>query len=425
MTNRCAVLDRLFDTSQSGHIGACDLDRMQDTRLRELGHTPMSAAIHRQVNDPAWDSPCVDVVVPVFNEAATLGANISSLRAYLSERFPFTWRITIVDNASTDGTWYQAARFARDAPHIRALHLDRKGRGLALRSAWAESDAEIVAYMDVDLSTDLDALLPLVAPLVSGHSDIAIGSRLARGSSVARGPKRELISRCYNAILRAAFATSVRDAQCGFKAVRADVARRLLPYIEDNSWFFDTELLLLAEHNGLRIHEVPVDWVDDLDSRVRVARTAVDDLRGTVRMLRRFAAGRGSIDLGALERRAVSDDFGRRFVSFALIGMASTAISLALFLALRVPIGAVAANLVAVTATFVANTWAHARHLSLHGRPRWARAFGVYVGSLALTSGALALVVIAGGGLVAQLATLVATWSLATLARFVVIGGTR
>jgi putative flippase GtrA len=370
-------------------------------------------------------APCVEIVVPVYNEAANLDASVRTLRKYLTDHFPFTWRITIVDNASTDGTWFRAARLAREVEHVHARHLDRKGRGLALRTAWSASDAQVVAYMDVDLSTGLDALLPLVAPLVSGHSDLAIGSRLSSGASVARRPKRELISRGYNAILRGAFATRVRDAQCGFKAMRADVARRLLPHIEDDAWFFDTELLLLAEHNGLRIHQVPVDWIDDADSRVQIAQTARDDLRGTARMLCRFASGRGDVDLGSFARSGVVDDLGRRFVTFATIGAASTAISLALFLLLRAPIGAIPANAVAVTATFLGNTWAHARFTARHRRPRWRRAFAVYAGSLALTSAALGCVLAAGAGSAVQLLTLIATWSLATVVRFLGLGARR
>ncbi len=309
-------------------------------------------------------APVVDVVVPVFDEERALGPGVRRLHTFLTDSFPFSWRITIVDNASTDATWAEASALARDLVGVRAVHLDRKGRGLALRRAWSESDAEVVAYMDVDLSTDLDALLPLVAPLVSGHSDLAIGSRLAPGSHVARHPKREVISRAYNLILRTLLATRVRDAQCGFKAVRATVARRILPAVEDDGWFFDTELLLLAERNGLRIHEVPVDWIDDTDSRVHVVSTAVGDLKGAARMALRFATGRGRIDLGSAGRVPLTDDFGRRFVSFASIGTASTAVSLALFLSTRATIGPIAANLVAVTATFVANAWANA---ALHG----------------------------------------------------------
>ena len=156
---------------------------------------------------------------------------------------------------------------------------------------WSTSDAPVLVYMDVDLSTDLAALAPLVAPLVSGHSDLAIGTRLGRGSRVVRGAKREIISRCYNLILKSALAAGFSDAQCGFKAIRADVARQLLPYVTDTGWFFDTELLVLAERSGLRIHEVPVDWVDDPDSRVDIVATAAADLKGIGRLLRSFANG--------------------------------------------------------------------------------------------------------------------------------------
>ena len=383
------------------------------------------AAMERGRDDPQQVAPVLDVAIPVYNEERILAASVHRLHDYLSAGFPWSWRITIVDNASTDATWWQAARLARDLPHVHAVHLDRKGRGRALRSAWSASDATVVAYMDVDLSTDLAALLPLVAPLVSSHSDVAIGSRLAPGSQIARHPKRELISRTYNLLLRSVFATNVRDAQCGFKAVRADVAHRLLCAIADNDWFFDTELLLLAERNGLRIHQVPVDWVDDTDSRVHVARTALADLRGTMRMSKRFATGHGRVDLGVLARTGVEDDFGRHFVSFGLIGAASTAVSLLIFLATRDALGAIGANAVAVTTTFLANTWAHARYTAGRVKPRWLRSFAVYAGSLALTSAALAIVNAAGGGLGAQLAALVVTWSAATAVRFVVIGGSR
>ena len=179
--------------------------------------------------DQMTDAPMVDVVVPVYNEEAALAASVERLHTYLSTQFPFTWRVTIADNASTDATAAIGAELAARHDGVRFLHLDRKGRGLALRTAWTDNDAAVVAYTDVDLSTGLDALLPLVAPLVSGHSDVAIGSRLAAGANVARGPRREAISRSYNLILRVLFANRFRDAQCGFKAVRSDVARTLRP----------------------------------------------------------------------------------------------------------------------------------------------------------------------------------------------------
>lgn len=238
----------------------------------------------------------VEIVVPVHDEHVTLVASIERLHAYLDNGFPIPWLITIVDNASTDGTWDLACGLACGLPGVQARRLDQKGRGRALREAWSASHAEVLAYMDVDLSTDLDALLPLVAPLLSGHSGVAIGTRLAADAHVVRGPKRELISRAYNLILHTVLRGRFTDAQCGFKAVRRDVAEVLVPMVEDQNWFFDTELLLLAERNDIRIHEVPVDWVDDLDSRVDIVRTAAADLRGVARLAWSFARGGGRMD---------------------------------------------------------------------------------------------------------------------------------
>jgi glycosyltransferase involved in cell wall biosynthesis len=234
--------------------------------------------------------PTVDVVVPTHNEAHVLEASITRLSRFLTERFPLPWRITIADNGSTDGTAIVARRLARTIPGVSVMVLPTAGRGGALRAAWLRSGADIVAYTDVDLSTDLDALLPLVAPLISGHSDLAVGSRLAWGAQTRRGLKREAISRGYNRLLRLTLRTPVRDAQCGFKALSAAVARQLLPTVRDDGWFFDTELLIRAKRAGYRVFEVPVDWVDDEDSRVRIVRTAWDDLRGVARLALRERA---------------------------------------------------------------------------------------------------------------------------------------
>lgn len=234
------------------------------------------------------EEPLIDIVIPVYNEERDLGPSVRRLHDYLGSDFPFPAVITIADNASRDGTLAVAQGLANELTRVRVVHLDKKGRGRALRAAWLQSDAKVVAYMDVDLSTDLKALLPLVAPLLSGHSDIAIGSRLARGSRVKRGLKREFISRCYMLVLRLALGAGFTDAQCGFKGVRTSVARQLLPLVKDEAWFFDTELLILAQRAGLRIHEVPVDWTDDPDSRVAIMRTSIEDLRGVLRL--RFGA---------------------------------------------------------------------------------------------------------------------------------------
>jgi putative flippase GtrA len=388
--------------------------------------TTVERSMHQ--SDPATDLPqpsattTVDIVIPVYNEVAGLRQSVVALRDHLRREFPFSWRITIADNASTDGTWDLAQELADTLPGVRALHLDEKGRGRALRTAWTGNDAAVVAYMDVDLSTRLDALLPLIAPLVSGHSDVAIGSRLAPGATVARGPKREFISRSYNFILHTVFGNHFRDAQCGFKAVRTDVAQLLLPQVEDQAWFFDTELLILAERNGLRVTEVPVTWIDDPDSRVHVASTAKEDLKGVWRLARRFWAGNGQIDMGVQARPALQDDFGRQLVSFAKVGIISTLVSLALFLALRPPIGAVWANIVAVLATVIGNTWANRRYtFGYRGAAQRNRQYltgvAVTVAGLALSTAAVALITAS----VPQVLALLVAWGIATVVRFVVL----
>jgi putative flippase GtrA len=341
--------------------------------------------------------------VPVRNEERDLVPSIRRLVAYLRESFPFTARVTIADNGSTDATWALATGLARELAEVRAVHMELPGRGRALRAIWSASDADVLAYMDVDLSTDLNALLPLVAPLLSGHSDLAIGTRLARGSRVIRGPKRELISRSYNVLLRILLGARFSDAQCGFKAIRRDQARALLPLTRDTGWFFDTELLVLAERAGLRIHEVPVDWIDDLDSRVDIIGTALADLRGMARLGAGFA--RGTIQVPQLRGASLP---GRRngagpsessmplqIARFAVIGVGSTIAYLGLYLLLRGSMPTQAANLISLLVTAVANTTANRRlTFGISGRPNVARhqfkgllTFGI---GLALTAGALA-----------------------------------
>ncbi|WP_459548311.1 bifunctional glycosyltransferase family 2/GtrA family protein [Nocardia sp. X0981] len=309
--------------------------------------------------------PVLDVVVPVYNEETDLGVCVRRLHEHLEKGFPFPARITVADNASTDSTLAVAESLAGELGNVRVVHLDAKGRGRALRTVWLQSDAQVLAYMDVDLSTDLNALLPLVAPLVSGHSDLAVGTRLGSGSRVVRGPKREFISRCYNLLLKASLRARFSDAQCGFKAVRTEVARELLPLVQDGEWFFDTELLVLAERAGLRIHEVPVDWIDDPDSRVDIVDTARKDLRGIWRLGRALATG--SLPLPRL-RHAVGREplvpgvplgMVGQVIRFALVGTASTFAYMLLYLLLQPSAGAQAANFGALLLTAVANTAAN------------------------------------------------------------------
>jgi len=329
--------------------------------------TPELAAPDRA----ARRAPQLDIVVPVYNEQSALERSIRRLHGFLSASMPFAWRIVIADNASTDATLPIAQALAHELSDTEVLHLPAKGRGRALRAAWSASDADVVCYMDVDLSTDLRALLPLVSGLISGHSDVAIGTRLAWGARVVRGRKRELISRTYNRLLRVVLGARFSDAQCGFKAIRGDAARRLLPAVKDDGWFFDTELLMLAQRHGLRILEVPVDWVDDADSRVDILRTAIGDLLGVARL-------------------RLSGPISR----FLLIGVASTIAYATLYLLLRGPLGSGVANALALGLTAVANTQANRRFtFGVRGRVGLLRqqAAGalVYLLALGLTSGAL------------------------------------
>lgn len=361
----------------------------------------------------------IEIVVPVYNEAAQLAQRIRALRAFLDQSFPFRAVVTIVDNASTDDTMQVAQSLAANLSGVAAMHLARKGRGFALRSAWSTSIAPVVAYMDVDLSTSLPALLPLVAPLLSGHRDVAIGSRLARGAHVVRGPKRELISRAYNVLLKFTLRGHFSDAQCGFKALRHDAAQQLLPLVEDNEWFFDTELLVTAERLGMRIGEVPVDWVDDPDSRVHIVSTALDDLRGVRRLLFRRPKN--------IPLRHESEVPADQLLRFAGVGLVSTLGYLFLFVAWRPMLGPLGANAVAMAIATLFNTAVH-RELSQtrDGHLRRGRMIlvvaSLYAISLALTTLALLIVgLVAPGALLLEVVGITAANAVAAIFRFTVL----
>jgi putative flippase GtrA len=405
-----------------------------DSRARTRFESRPNAALAAR----AAGVPVLDVVVPVYNEQAALADSVHRLHRHLREQFPFPARITIADNASVDDTARVAAELADELSDVRVVHIPQKGRGRALRAVWSESDAPVLAYMDVDLSTDLAALAPLVAPLISGHSDLAIGNRLGRGSRVVRGPKREVISRCYNLILKSTLSTGFSDAQCGFKAIRADVAQLLLPHVSDTGWFFDTELLVLAERSGLRIHEVPVDWVDDPDSRVDIIATAAADLKGIGRLLRGFANGSIPVNaiaaqLGSGRSAAAPGSLLRQLVRFGAVGVVSTVAYVALFMLLQGWLGAQAANLIALLLTAIGNTAANRRFtFGIGGRTRpssLARnhiegllVFGIALG---ITSGSLSVlhVLVADPHHLLELAVLVLANLVATAVRFVLLRG--
>jgi glycosyltransferase involved in cell wall biosynthesis len=367
--------------------------------------TATTPALWYRPRPAAVAAPQVEIVVPVHDEERALGLSIRRLHRFLSEEFPVSWRIVIADNASTDATPEIAAALTEELPSVRWIRLEEKGRGRALRAAWSASEALVVCYMDVDLSTDLRALLPLVAPLLSGHSDVAIGSRLARGARVVRGPKRELISRSYNLLLHTTLRARFSDAQCGFKAVRRDKLDDLLGAVRDDSWFFDTELLIVAQRRGLRIHEVPVDWIDDPDSRVNIVRTAAEDLLGVGRLM------------------AASP-----VVRFIGVGVVSTLAYALLFLLLRGPLGPAGANAVALLLTAVGNTAANRRlTFGVRGRAHLVRhhirGAVVFFLTLALTTGALAVLhgLDSAPSRGVELAVLVAASLVATVTRYVAL----
>jgi len=226
----------------------------------------------------------VDVVLPVYNEERALERSVSTLQEFLKARCPYHWRIVIADNASQDRTLEAARELSSLHPEVDYVHLDQKGRGRALRRAWMESEADVVSYMDVDLSTSLEAFPVLIDGIVKEGYHIAIGSRLKKGAKVQRQLNREIISRCYNLLIRLMFWNRFSDAQCGFKALSRQAVEQLVPLVKDQGWFFDSELLLRAEQQGYRIFEVPVTWIDDPDSRVDIGRTAWGDFKGLIRV---------------------------------------------------------------------------------------------------------------------------------------------
>nr|WP_260497197.1 glycosyltransferase [Curtobacterium herbarum] len=373
----------------------------------------------------------IDIVVPCHDEQDTLAAHVRRLHAFCTTSLHHSWRITIADNASTDDTARIADDLAAMLPGVHAVHLPLKGRGRALKAVWGASPARVLVYVDEDLSTDLAALEPLVAPLLSGHSDLAIGTRLAGTSRVVRGSKREFISRSYNALLRTTMGVAFSDAQCGFKAVTAEAAHHLLPLCEDDAWFFDTEMLVLAEHAGLRIHEVPVDWVDDVNSSVHIASTATEDLRGMWRVSRGLASGRVPIApvYEAIGRRPFTPahvGLGGQVLRFGAVGVLSTVAFAVLYALFRPAIGAQSADFLALLLTAVGNTALNRRFtFGVRGRAGSGRhqvqGLVVFAIAWAMTSGSLVVLhaVAPGSTHTAEIAVLTGANLVATVVRFV------
>jgi glycosyltransferase involved in cell wall biosynthesis len=234
----------------------------------------------------------VSITVPVYDEEIRLANSIPRILLAVQPVPATRLELVIANNGSADRTLEIAHQLAGKHKNIRVLHLNEKGRGRALKHAWLSSEAEILSYMDVDLSSNLNSFPALIAPLLRGEFDLAVGSRLLRPQTTKRCTKREIISRCYNLMVKAIFHTRFSDAQCGFKAITKAAAQELLPLVEDNDWFFDTELLILAEKLGYRIFDLPVPWIEGSRSSVKIIRAAWQDIRGLIRLRR--ALGRAS-----------------------------------------------------------------------------------------------------------------------------------
>jgi glycosyltransferase involved in cell wall biosynthesis len=230
----------------------------------------------------------VDFVIPVYNEEVGLFHSVESLVKFLianDQDINFTWRIVIVDNGSRDKTLSVANTLSSIFSSVNVISLPEKGRGRALKAAWINSDSKVLAYMDVDLSTSLFHIVDLIHSVFLDGFDCSIGSRLMPESYVSgRSFFRTILSKGYVLLIKLLFRSKLSDFQCGFKALRSDIVRQLLPLVKDNFFFFDTELLLIAEKNKLKIKEIPVKWNDDPDSRVDLPRTIFQDLCGLFRL---------------------------------------------------------------------------------------------------------------------------------------------
>ena len=247
-----------------------------------------------QNNDGRNKRPSALVVLPVYNEENALRHGVETLTAFLNDHDNYEWKIVISDNNSNDRTAEIGRALQSENPIVNYLHIPRKGRGIALRTAWEQADTDYVSYMDIDLSTGLDAIIKAIDAL-DGGADIAVGTRLSKESNTTRGLKREFISRSYNIVIKMSLGIHFNDAHCGFKTGRREVVQKILPYIEDNEWFFDTEFLFYGEKLGHRIVEIPVTWIEDTDTKARIFKDAYDDLSGLYRL--RFHNNLGKQDI--------------------------------------------------------------------------------------------------------------------------------
>jgi len=221
----------------------------------------------------------INITIPVYNEEKRMGDNVLKLYHYIKSSLKYPFEIIIADNGSTDNTPAIAKQLSYKYPEIKLLHIEQKGKGIAINTSWSRSKADILSFMDVDLSADLKHFQQLIDAILKDGYDITIGSRLITHKKVKRSLKREIISRCYSFLLKLAFFVKFHDAPCGFKAIKKEAADRLLPLINDAGWFFDSKLLIIGEKLGFKIKEIPIEWIDDPGSKVNIPGTAYEYLK--------------------------------------------------------------------------------------------------------------------------------------------------
>jgi glycosyltransferase involved in cell wall biosynthesis len=214
------------------------------------------------------------LTVPAYNEENILEKNVNLILKYMGANFN-NFKIVIANNGSTDKTNDIAKKLAKDNNEILLITTKKRGKGLAIKNSWLKFDADIYAYMDADLSTSLRDFSKLINAIKEGN-DISIGSRYLKKSVVKRGLNRAIFSKLYNQLLALLFKTNVKDMQCGFKAVNEDIIKKHIPRIKDDSWFFDTELVIMAENQGYTIKEIPVSWKSNPESKLKIIKVGFE-----------------------------------------------------------------------------------------------------------------------------------------------------
>lgn len=292
------------------------------------------------------ENPHVLLVIPIYNEEKIIENTVRETIKYLNENTKYSYILVVADNASTDSSPEIVKNLQKEIPFLEYVRLPKKGRGLALHTVWKDFNAEVVAYMDADLSSPLTSLPNIIDPILNNESDVTFGSRLLPpGQAINRKGKRELTSQGYNFLLQFILGATFKDAQCGFKAISKEKFNQVEEEIKNQNWFYDTELLLISQYKGLRLKEVPITWVDDPDSSVKVFKTIVENLK----------------EMGRVYFTYRPESVFIKLFKFAIIGVLSTVGTALLFFLLRFVLDPQLANIVSLSTATILNTIANKR----------------------------------------------------------------